>query len=86
MALTPDEISKLTLADVEAIASRFSAAVQTIREAQALLSTGAPPASAQPTSPVRDFTASELAQREALRRQFSRGQVPDSIADALGAQ
>lgn len=37
MALTPDEIGKLTLEDVEAIAQRFSRAVATIREAQALL-------------------------------------------------
>lgn len=41
MALTPDDMSRLTLADVEAIAARFSAAVQTIRESQALLG-GAP--------------------------------------------
>ncbi len=40
MAMTPDEMSKLTLGELEWIAQRFSAAIATIKEAQALL--GAP--------------------------------------------
>lgn len=35
--MTAEDISQLTLADLEAIAERFSGAVRTIREAQALL-------------------------------------------------
>ncbi len=36
-SMTDDEMSKMTLADLEVLARRFGAAVATIREAQALL-------------------------------------------------
>lgn len=50
MAMTPEDMARLTLADLEAIAARFSAAVATIREAQALLGGASLPA--QPQRPA----------------------------------
>lgn len=43
MGLTTEQTASLTLADLEAIAARFAAAVAAIREAQALLGGTAPP-------------------------------------------
>lgn len=78
MALTSDEIGNLTLSEVEAIATRFAAAVKTIRDAQQLL-VGGPmfsPASVpaevlqprlvRPTTKGLELTSDEIAQREAV--------------------
>lgn len=76
--MTPEEIGALTLADLEAMAARFGAAVKTIREAQALLGGrhnlehGAPaenPPPAQPAPPV--LRPNEMAERARLMRQFA---------------
>lgn len=40
MGMTAEEMGRMTLADLEAMAERFGAAVKTIRDAQALLGGG----------------------------------------------
>lgn len=95
--MTAEEIGKLSLADLEAIAVRFEGAVRTIREAQALLGGVAPMAAAAPVAPPRllrpstkglQLTPDELAQREALmadrRASSSEPEFPPGIAEALG--
>lgn len=83
--MTPEQISALTLAELEQIAGRFEGAVKTIREAQALLGGSSAPAQAAPASaPLVEFNAAELMQREKLRRQFQRGEVSAQMADAMG--
>lgn len=94
--MTPKEIGKLTLADLEAIAARFESAARTIREAQSLLG-GAPAAQAPAPAPVHrlrpstkgaQLTEEEIAEREALltniRGPASDEDFPPSIAAALG--
>lgn len=73
MALTPEQVASLTLADIEAIASRFDGAVRTIRDAQALLG-GAPVASGAAPQPIRaahHLTPQEIAEAKALKAQFA---------------
>jgi hypothetical protein len=77
--VTPEAMDALTLADLEAIASRFDGAVRTIREAQSLLGGSPTPAAHagvavtfHPTpslapSQVR-WTAAEDAERQRLKR------------------
>lgn len=95
--MTAEEIGKLSLADLEAIATRFEAAVKTIREAQSLL--GGVPARAAPVAPAArlvrpstkgvQLTDEEIAEREALLA-MTRGpatsdpEFPPGIAAALG--
>ncbi len=77
--MTPEELGRMTLADLEAAATRFGAAVATIREAQSLL--GAPvhavapaiqsaPVVAQIARPANFFTATEQAEKARLLQQF----------------
>lgn len=95
MALTSDEIGNLTLAEVEAIATRYAAAVQTIRDAQALLGGGVVPPPAVPEPyvhravhvpvPARQrLNAAELAEKERLLN-LNRGpsEVSPEIALAM---
>lgn len=76
--MTSDEIGNLTLAELEAIAARFEAAVKTIREAQSMLGQPvlhnayaiAPPApvarDTRRSTKATQLTDEEIAEREAL--------------------
>ncbi len=80
------EMNQMTLAELEALAARFGAAVATIRQAQALL--GGPVAaesgaiaftSRTPGPPPPQLNAAEVAERERLMRQFKHDGLPDDI-------
>lgn len=84
--MTTEEMSKLTLADLEGIAARYSAAVATIREAQALL--GAPvsvrldaPKSATPPVPVvaQVLSPEQQAELAAWRQSPARQKLLDQV-------
>jgi hypothetical protein len=95
MALTLDDIGRLTLAELEAIADRFSTAVRTIREAQSLL--GGPTVVMTTTQPVQNlaprpppqnnnFTPAELSERAKLLAQIRGPELPADIQMAMGEQ
>lgn len=84
MSLTNEQLSSMTLAEIEILAARFATAVGVIREAQALMGgtptvlTAAPPVhysppavSLQPPMPPNSvvFTPAELALRAKLKAQ-----------------
>lgn len=93
--MTPDDVGKLTLVELEAIAERLSNAVAMFREARALLGGGgldsgtaipaavSPSARAEPVPPTTAirFTPEELAQRERLKAQFVAG-LPEEVQAA----
>jgi hypothetical protein len=56
--MTPEQMSGLTLADLEQIAERYANAVRVIRDAQSLLS-GAPQQPAYTPEPVRPVPPSQ---------------------------
>lgn len=81
--MTAEEMGRMTLADLEAMAERFGAAVKTIRDAQALLGgpvvvpNGVAPVDTTPgqivrapAAPVVFFSPSEQAERAKLLQQF----------------
>lgn len=92
MALTPEQIASLTLGELEAIAERFAAAVDTIKTAQSLIApvtpvVAPPPAPASSGVPRIQLSPAEQATRDALlARQFGKGEVPDSMLAALGSK
>lgn len=79
-------MAALTLADIEAIAERYSGAVKTIREASALLGVGPPiVASVTVSSPsVNNFTPAEMAQRQKLLTTIRGEDLPADIRAAEG--
>lgn len=85
--MTPDDIAKLTLGELEAIAVRLEHAVGVIRDAQRILggAVATQPASANPLSATVPpaLTPYEVAQREALLAR-NREALPDAIKRAEG--
>lgn len=83
--MTAEQMAALTLADIEAIAERYSGAVKTIREATSLLGGGVlgPVAIAAPP-PQNNFNASEVAERQRLLSQIRGEDLPDDIRRAEG--
>lgn len=76
----------MTLGELEALAKRFGAAVQTIKEAQVFLGGPIisrdgqqPSAEVQRGPPPPQLNAAELAQREQLLRQFKHDGLPEAI-------
>ncbi len=84
--MSPDDIGKLTIAEVEAIVVRATAALTAFREAQAMLGgTSAPATPHVPKAapPRVEMTADELAQREALLSGLRGGPYPPELAAAI---
>lgn len=94
--MTPEEIGRMTIDELEEAASRVSAALSVLREAGAWRPaerpTVAPEAEPAPTAPVRTltpgptvrFSPQEMAERARLLKQM-RPELPDDIAAAEGA-
>lgn len=91
--IAPEVLESMTLAELEAIAARFGAAVATIREAQALLGGGsavdhAPVVAANrrpPTTKGAELSPAEIAQREALMAMRTNpNEYPPDIAKVMG--
>lgn len=92
MGMTSEEMGRMTLAELEATAERFGAAVETIREAQALLGgSAAPVASTAAISVVRHairppgadnplLTQAENAERRRLIKLNTEPIDPDDLA------
>lgn len=82
MALSAEELGRMTLTDLEALAERFGKAVDTIREARALLGGAELKPAAEPrpppSAPVVALEPAEMAERDRLMRQFREG-LPDNI-------
>jgi hypothetical protein len=85
--MTPEDVARLTLADLEAIAARFSAAVATIREAQALLGGAAPlptqsarPSNA-PTPAAQIVTPEQQAELSAWRNSPARAKLLEQFKE-----
>ena len=72
--MSPEDISKLTLGDFEAIAARLEAAAKVFRDARELLGGGgnvSQPRSGTPTAaPVVQWSPEELAKRQMALEQF----------------
>jgi len=89
--MTPDEMSRLTLGEIEQIAGRTADAVHLLRDALRLVgpvpvaasATVAAPSPPPPAAPTVVLTPAERAKRDALLSQFGRGQVPDAMAAAM---
>lgn len=90
-AAQEEAMGRMTLAELEAVASRFEAAVKIIREAQALLgpaggareNVAEPPLRRTPGPPLPpptapNWTPAELAERARLKQQFNAG-LPENI-------
>ncbi len=89
--MSPEEMSAMTLADLEAMADRFGKAVQTIKEAQRLLGPtsitakdslnvhGIDPGQVMRGPPPPQLLPHEVAERERLMRQFKTDGLPDNI-------
>ena len=86
MALSDADLDGMTLKELEALARRFGAAVETIREAQSLLGQGALPARPPITPPRSELSPGELVEREKLLRQFRHDGLSDAIRAAEEAQ
>ena len=93
--MTPEQMDSMTLADLEAMAKRFGAAVATIREAQALLGgskhdiaktqmlgVAIDDGPIQRGPPPPQLNPGEVAERERLMRQFKHDGLPDAIKAA----
>jgi len=89
MALSNEDMARLTLADLEAVAARFAGAVATIREAQALLGGGvaAPvahvPAPVAPARPVaaQVISPEQQAELDSWRRSPARAKLLEQFKD-----
>lgn len=95
MAVTPEEIGRMTIDELEQAASRVSAAMSVLREVGAWRPTErptAPEAEPAPAAPVRTlspgptvrFSPQEMAERARLLKQM-RPELPDDIAALEGA-
>lgn len=93
--MTPEEIGRMTIDELEEAASRVSAAMSVLREVGAWRPAErptAPEAEPAPPAPVRTlspgpvvrFSAQEMAERARLLKQM-RPELPDDIAAAEGA-
>lgn len=82
--MTAEQMAALTLADIEAIAERYSGAVKTIREATSLLSGGVGVAVASAPPPQNNFNATEMAERQRLVSRIRGEDLPDDIRRAEG--
>lgn len=69
--MTPEELSKTTLEDLEQLAARFSAALAVIKEAQLLINVKSlvNPVPAPVVATNIQWSPAELAEREKLRQQ-----------------
>lgn len=89
--MTPEEIGKMTIDELEKAASRVSAALSVLREAGAwrpaeqvpmhLPCVDSKPAQISPDLPTVRFSAQEMAERARLLKQL-RPELPDDIAAA----
>ena len=89
MAVTPEDIGRMTIEELEQAASRVAAALAVLREVGALKLSGpvapeaapeaAPPQRPPTSGPVVRFSPSELADRERLLR-ANRPELPEDIA------
>jgi len=87
MAMTPVEIERMTLGDLESMAARMESAAKTIRDAMALLHGGAAPAAVvtatapQPahTAGPADLSPAEKAERARLLSRIRGEGLPDDI-------
>ena len=89
--MTPEQMSAITLGELEALADRAAKALSVLREAQALMGgvavaqPSAAPINARPptlgviSAPPPQWTPSELAERERLRRLATGPELPEEI-------